>query len=418
MKIKQLNIKGFRSLKDVNWQPGDLNVVIGQNGTGKSNLLRMLEMISASAQGKLSKYMEAAGGLDPILWDGRASAISFHLKMDGLLGPPRPEFIAPSTPGFLPGELASETQVIPNDYEVELVGLRNTGWYRVKREILTNGAFLPEDQEQTLTKYIERNDGSQSVLGGIEAIWSDDSSQETLLSMVTQSMASKPPLQYSQTVWFRKKLAEISVYHDLNVGQDSQIRRANIARFEKQVEPDGQNLTPVLHTLYTGDREFKRNIDAAMRAAFGDDFEELVFPPAADQRVQLRVRWKTLQREQSAAGLSDGTLRFLFLLTVLTAPNPPLVIAMDEPETGLHPRMLPIVAEYATEAASHTQIIFTTHSPQFLDAFTETCPTTTVANWENGETSLHVLADEELNYWLADYSLGSLFKSGELEAMI
>jgi predicted ATPase len=418
MKIKQLDIKGFRSLKDVSWRPGDLNVVIGQNGTGKSNLLRMLELISASAQGKLAKYIQAIGGLDPILWDGRASSISFHLKMDGLLVPLRPEFLPPPAPGFLPGELASETQVIPNDYKVELAGLVNTGWYRINRESLTNGAFLPEDQEQTLTKYIERNDNSQSVLGGIEAIWGDDSSQETLLSTVTQSMASKPHLQYLQTVWFRKRLAEIFVYHDLNVGQDSPIRRANIARFEKQVEPDGQNLTSVLHTLYTGDREFKRNLDAAMRAAFGDDFEELVFPPAADQRIQLRVRWNSLRREQSADGLSDGTLRFLFLLTVLTAPNPPMVIAIDEPETGLHPRMLPIVAEYATEAASQAQIIFSTHSPQFLDAFTETCPTTTVANWENGETSLHILAGEELNYWLADYSLGSLFESGELEAMI
>ena len=83
----------------------------------------------------------------------------------------------------------------------------------------------------------------------------------------------------------------------------------------------GQNLISVLHTLYTGDREFKREINAAMKAAFGDDFEELVFPPAADQRIQLRVRWRSLEREQSAADLSDGTLRFLFLLTVLASPE-------------------------------------------------------------------------------------------------
>src|SRR4051794_34893648 len=82
----------------------------------------------------------------------------------------------------------------------------------------------------------------------------------------------------------------------------------------------------------------------AMRAAFGNDFEKLVFPPAADQRIHMRIRWRSLKREQSAADLSDGTLRFLFLLAVLANPSPPPVIAIDEPETGLHPSMFPIVA--------------------------------------------------------------------------
>src|SRR5258705_27510 len=132
-----------------------------------------------------------------------------------------------------------------------------------------------------------------------------------------------------------------------------------------------------------------------MRAAYGDDFEELVFPPAADQRIQLRVRWKSLKREQSAAELSDGTLRFLFLLTVLASPSLAPIIAIDEPETGLHPSMLPLVAEYAVEASKRSQIIFTTHSPQFLDAFTEKRPTTTIAKWINGETTLETLQDKD-----------------------
>jgi predicted ATPase len=101
----------------------------------------------------------------------------------------------------------------------------------------------------------------------------------------------------------------------------------------------------------------------------------------------------------------------------LASPSPPPLIAIDEPETGLHPSMLPIIAEYAVDAAMRTQVIFTTHSPQFLDAFVDTKPTTTVAKWENGETTLKVLADEQLDYWLKEYSLGALFKSGELEGM-
>jgi len=79
--------------------------------------------------------------------------------------------------------------------------------------------------------------------------------------------------------------------------------------------------------------------------------------------------------------------------------------------------MLPIVAEHAVDAATRSQVIFTTHSPQFLDAFKDTLPTTTVTKWEDGQTELKTLDGEELKYWLKEYTLGSLFRSGELEAM-
>jgi predicted ATPase len=133
--------------------------------------------------------------------------------------------------------------------------------------------------------------------------------------------------------------------------------------------------------------------------------------------VQLRVRWKSLRSEQSAADLSDGTIRFLLLLAILANPNPPGLIAIDEPETGLHPSMLPLVAEHAAEAAQRTQVILTTHSAQLLDAFTATPPTTTVTRWEDGETRLSVVDGEELARWLDAYTLGALFRSGELEGM-
>lgn len=390
MKIKQLDVKGFRSLKDVSWQPGDLNVVIGQNGTGKSNLLRMLELISASAQGKLSKYIQSAGGMGAILWDGVARAISFRLRTVSNQSWPYTE----------------------DDYEVELAG--SSGLYYIQREKWSCSQVDPKD----LDEYVETIDRNRSRIiykgqqvDSAEAI----SEQETLLSLLNQFTVGmwKRPTGKD----FREELSEICVYHDMNVGQNSEIRQASVTRFEKRVESDGQNLVSVLHTLYTGDREFKRNVDSAMHAAFGSDYEEIVFPPAADQRVQLRVRWKNLNREQSAADLSDGTLRFLLLLTALVTPEPPMLVAIVEPETGLHPAMLPIIAEFAVEAASRTQIVFTTHSPQFLDAFTGAKPTTTVAKWENGETTLHTLEGEDLAYWLEDYSLGRLFQSGQLEAM-
>lgn len=402
MKIKQLDIAGFRSLKNVSWQPGDLNVVIGQNGTGKSNLLRMLELIAAAAEGRLAKCIQAMGGVHAILWDGVASIINFHIHTDGY-----PFRVSPDVEGFG-----------PNDYEVSLdcVGQR---YYWVEREVLGH-SLSSGASPKYLKKYLERSHDRYTIFDGtVEHEQSTDeiSQEETLLSLAKHDIGRQTWWGHMLTTSFRRTIAGAAIYHDLNVGQDAKLRQAAVARFEKQLDADGQNLVPVLHTLYSGDREFKRNIDSAMRAAFGGDYEELVFPPAADQRVQLRVRWKTLQREQSAADLSDGTLRYLLLLTVLIAPDSPMLIAIDEPEAGLHPTMLPIIAEFAVEASSRTQVVFTTHSPQFLDAFRDTKPTTTVARWKNGETLLNTLDGEELKYWLAEYSLGELFRSGELEAL-
>jgi predicted ATPase len=189
-----------------------------------------------------------------------------------------------------------------------------------------------------------------------------------------------------------------------------------VARLEKYVSPDGGNLVSVLHTLYEGSREFKQEINSAMCAAFGDDFEEIVFPPAADQRIQMRLRWRCLESEQSIGEMSYGTLRFLFVLAILANPEPPPLVALDEPELGLHPRMMAILAEYAVAAAERSQVVIATHSPEFLDAFPEP-PSVTVLDWDRGKTVVRQPSAESLQRWLAVYRLGEVFRSGELEGM-
>jgi predicted ATPase len=395
MKIRELTVEGFRSLKNVTWHPGDLNVVIGPNGAGKSNLLRVLEVISVSAQGRLGRYIQSFGGMEPLVWDGKAERIAFRVKTSPL------------------------AQSLPQHdltYEVELVRLGAGSTYRVEYELLGDYYRVGRGEVTTPFKHLERRNLVAKVFDeqerGLVAPAESVLEEETLLSLTAGPFTANkliPP--------FQKELAAWSIYHDLHVNRDAPIRQPVVTRNETRVAPDGQNLISVLHTLYTGDRNFKQAINAAMRAAFGDDFDELIFPPASDQRIQLRVRWKTLDREQSAADISDGTLRLLFLLTVLASPSPAPVIAIDEPETGLHPSMFPIVAEYAVDASARSQVIMTTHSDQFLDAFGDTPPTTTVAKWIDGETNLNTLDGEALRYWLSEYSLGKLYRSGELESL-
>lgn len=392
MKITKLNIEGFRSLRNVSWHPGDLNVIIGPNGTGKSNLLRFLELIAVSAQGQLGKYVQSLGGMDPIVWDGKAASIKFVM------------------------EIVPANELDPEQYELELVRLGYGSSYKIENERLINSHKQRRGAERNPFKFLERHAKSAVIFDENERTFVTPeeyvSDEESLLSLATGPFTKNhfiPP--------FQRELASITVYRDLNTNENATIRQSAISRMGKRVDTDGKNLISVMHTLYTGDRDFKNDINAAMQAAFGDDFEELVFPPAADQRIQLRIRWKSLKREQSAAELSDGTLRFLFLLTALASPSLAPIIAIDEPETGLHPSMLPLIAEYAIDASKRSQIILTTHSPQFLDAFGDTRPTTTVAKWVNGETILQTLREEDLDYWLREYSLGNLFKSGELEQM-
>jgi predicted ATPase len=382
-------------LRDISWEPHDLNILIGANCAGKSNLLRLLELISASAQGKLSRLIQDAGGIEPVLWDGQADHLAVSVK---------------TTP-------VEENRNMLKDsltYELTLGRISKTAAYRIQHELLGKYYRVDNGEASDPFKFLERNGLVANVFDESERrLTAPEESvpeEESLLSLAAGPFSANhhiPPI--------RTQLASWCIYHDLHVNKDAAIRQPAIARPEKRVDPDGQNLIPVLHTLYTGDRQFKRDIDAAMRAAFGDEFEELVFPPASDQRIQLRIRWKSLRTEQSARDLSDGTLRFLFLLTALTSPSPAPLVAIDEPETGLHPGMLPILAEHAIDASKRTQIILTTHSPQLLDAFTDAQPNTTVVRWKNGQTQLINLEPDRLAKWLKEYSLGSLFKSGELE---
>ena len=397
MKILKIEINGFRSLKNVSFAPADLNVIIGPNGTGKSNLLRMLELVSISAQGRLGKYVQHSGGMAPLVWDGISEGICFDIKSSQLL----------------PLWAANGNRLT---YGVELARLGRTGAYAIGEEkLLYFHRRNPEEKGEPFA-ILDRQKMSARIFDENRKEWI--APEESLLEEETLLSQTAGPFTINQHIpIFRQQLSEWRIYHDLDVSPSAGLRQPAVARLEKRVDPDGQNLISVLHTLYTGDRDFKKDIDLAMGAAFGDDYDELVFPPAADQRIQLRVRWKSLQREQTAADLSDGTLRFLFLLSVLASPSPAPLIAIDEPETGLHPSMLPIVVEYAVSAAERSQVILTTHSPQFLDAFEETLPTTTVAKWTNGETVLKTLKGEKLARWLNEYSLGTLYRSGELEDM-
>jgi predicted ATPase len=397
IKIINLEAKNFRSLRDITWRPGDLNVLIGPNGSGKTNLVLLLKLIAQSARGRLGDFILRQGGIAPLLWDWKADGFQAEVSTTS-------------------GEPSRTLAPCGSTYSLRLVSRGKEGFYQVQEERLRRDpGFDRAGKLVERVDFLTRGARSGQVLGNKGSWIKSDS--DTLSAEETLLAACGGPLPQNQylAAYYQKYVTGWSIYDPLPVDSAAKVREPIVARHASRVAEDGGNLINVLHTLYTGNRQFKKDLNAAMRTAFGDEFEELVFPPAADQRVQLRVRWKSLESEVSAADLSAGTLRFLFLMTVLAMPAPPSLIVIEEPEQSLHPAMLPIVAEQAVDAALRTQIVFTTHSPHFLDAFGDTRPTTTVLEAHQGQTALTTLEDERLDYWLQAYSLGKLFTSGILE---
>ena len=391
MGIERIEIEGFRSLKHVEWEPSNLNVLIGPNGSGKSNVLRALELLSFAARGRRGEAIDGSRGIYALAWNHTCETLDWKLRL--ACDEQQQAHIPLDTEDLehISYQLMLEATPEHRDFFVSQEGLR-----------CSRGSETRELLKRDANKAMVFDDFGTGI--SFDRI----RPQQALLPS-TGSIASEPHYRAEAAI------AGWVCYQDMRVDRDASLRGSAQARRMDVVQSDGQNLVSVLHTHYAKNLGFRSAIDDAMRAAFGDDYAELSFPPAEDTRVQLRLRWQSLSEPQSAADLSDGILRFLLLLAILSQPNPPPLVAIDEPETGLHPRMQHIIAEYAVEASRKTQVILTTHSPEFLDAFRDTIPKVTVAFWEDGQTVLKSPPEDVLKHWLKQYTLGSLMSSGELE---
>ncbi len=398
MKIEKLHVEGYRSLRDVTWEPGDLNVLIGPNGSGKSNLRRVLSLLQDSAYGKLRHRIIAEGGLNSILWNNATDILSISLSGKDY-----------------PIDIDVDFDVF--EYFLAIKSIASSNLYNIEEE------YLILNKGDRDTTYFRNYHTNKNYLYHVRLGIDNDDMIPDEFTNRTESILSDGYLsgirvpKYADQ-YINNEVCLLDTYGYIDLSPNSDIRKDSISRHEEFLEVDATNIVSFLHTHYTNNSTFRHDIDTALNAAFNNDFKELIFPPSSNNKIQLKIIWNTLSTPIALSDISEGTMKFLFLLCVLCDPNIPDIVFIEEPEIHLHPHMLPIIAEFAAEAAEKSQVIFTTHSTEFLDAFQDDIPSVTVTENREGETVLKTIHGEELKYWIENYSLGNMMRSGELQNMI
>ena len=216
--------------------------------------------------------------------------------------------------------------------------------------------------------------------------------------------------RYVIVTWLGNRLRDISVYQDSSFGRFTAFRQPQPADLPNDsLLPDGRNLGLVLNAIeHRGDWIRLQSIVKQ----FLPRFERLSIKVEAGT-VQVFMHEAGLKTPTPAVRLSDGTLRFLGLLAILLSPSPVPLICIDEPEMGLHPDAIHLLAELMIDASKRTQLIVTTHSDVLISALTEQAESVLVCENTQG-TRIKALESEKLKFWLDRYRLGDLWRMGEL----
>jgi predicted ATPase len=332
-RFQKLSIRGFRRLCDVQMNLRPLSVMIGANGTGKTSVLDVLSLLAKSAQGKLSESISELSGLSNILtYDG---------PDDVRLG------ISMTVPDYSPLDyiLRLKPQAIAYAITEEQLSQSHIGYLSPFLHISSNGPSV---------NYYDIN--SKKLMKPVQPNWTHNP-LETSLSQV--------PKMFQQPEDFRNRLASSTFYHTLNVDPRSPVRLPQPIQPATLPGRNGEELVSCLFYLREADRARFEAIEDALRAAF-PRFDRLDFPPVAAGTLALAWRERGFSKPLYMHQLSEGTLRFLWLATLLNSPGLTALTLLDEPEVSMHPELLSLLADMLREASSRTQLVVATHSDRLI----------------------------------------------------
>ncbi len=223
----------------------------------------------------------------------------------------------------------------------------------------------------------------------------------------------KDPDQYPEVTYLGSQYAKTRFFREWNLGRNTQPRRPQATDIPSDfLREDAANISLVLNDL-----EHRSNLRSKLVEKLKDadpcieDFSTKVLGGT----IQLYLHYSGFSSPVPATRLSDGTVRYLSLLAVLCQPAPPPLVCLEEPELGLHPDLLPGLAELLIEASHRMQLIVTTHSDALVDGLTQVPEAVIVCEKRDGSTEMSRRTRDELDSWLKeDYGLGQLWRRGEI----
>jgi len=430
--IEEIEIDGFRLLNGFKADLKGLNVVIGANAAGKSSLIDCLQLISHFCSFPFDKSFGQFGHPAYLLTaNNETSELRWQISLCGL-NPSNPANTLPENKPLVYEAVLRPDQQGRIQVKYEVLRFRDPAQghdspFKLmeatpqRRQVFDKRSrkLMPFDEADEADSSEAGKDGAANSVQN-DRSFSQDSMQDMNSLLSQMQFRNKFPIPYKARLY----LSSMSFYPGFDVTRGSSIRnKAAETSPHTWLTPQGDNLGTVLHELLTR-FEFRTaasSLREYMHAAF-PTFEDISCETTfgAPAQVLVRVREKHSFRPMEVWDLSDGMLRFLCLATVLLNPSPLPWIALDEPELGLHPRLLPIVADIIKEASERTQILVTTHSPDLLNCF-EIDDIAVIARDENDlKSTWHRPSSREgLKRLLEDVmgdTLGDLHRSGELEA--
>jgi len=400
MLIRSMTLKNILSFRDATLELRNLNVLIGPNASGKSNFLEVIDLLH-SAPKDLTAPLSRGGGVREWCWKGqeeRPQGFKDSSGVECLLQPP-----------------ATHTRSPMSIRYVLRFAERNQG-VAVVQELMENER--PHGGEDKPFFYFSMQQGA----GKVSAVSLEDSAGGTRRKRDLQRgevkdsqsvlSALRDKVAYPEITYYAKVFGEIRLYREWNMGRRGAPRLPQQTDLSNDfLNENADNLVLVLNRMDT-DGHIGRVEEHLSR--FCDRFRRPKFKIHGGT-VQLLLEEQGLAEPVPATRLSDGTLRLLCLLSVLCHPSPPPLICIEEPELGLHPDSITIVAEALVEASERTQLIVTTHSDALVDALSDRPESVVVCEHDQDQgTSFRRLEKAALDAWLEEYTLGRLWRKGEI----
>lgn len=351
--IRMIAVQGYRSLRDLILPLGQLSVITGANGSGKSSVYRSLRLLSDAAQNAVVASLAREGGLSSIFWAGPEAIARGVRQGTYAVEPLANRKVASLKLGFGGDTYGYSIDLgyPPPPPPATMFDLDP----RVKRECIWHGPVYRKasalvDRRNNFVWLATMRDEEPVMLT------QHLSDTDSMLASIADPQRAPEMLALRETVrgW--------RFYDHFRTDSEAPARTAQIGTFTPVLHHDGSNLAAALETI------LEIRSDEALATTLQDAFPgSRLYIEAQNGRFELQLQQHGLLRPLSAAELSDGTLRYLLWAAALLTPRPPELMVLNEPETSLHPELLPALARLILAAAMHTQIIVVSHAPLLIE---------------------------------------------------